>query len=181
MPLNLLKHKSWNERVRRDEELARISGEQHAKRESENKLRRLRGLTELPDSEPQPKGKFANFWEQEEKREHDRQELYKKHGHELEIMKEKHGLGPLPWYMKQNLETRENQTSPIKRSARDDPMSLVESLLSGKSDLEGKREKRRSGKKKERREAKQVSPKERGSFSHKHGISKKRRQREHTS
>ncbi|WBW75420.1 leukocyte receptor 1-like protein [Schizosaccharomyces osmophilus] len=186
MPLNLLKHKSWNvyseknvERVRRDEELARISDGQLAKRDSENKLRRLRGLTELPDFMPGPKGKFANFWEQEEKREHDRQELYRKHGHEIEVMKEKHGLGPLPWYMQQNSESTENSTSTtIKRSVRDDPMSLVNSLLTEKNGFDEKNKKEKAYKRKERHKSKRSSPKEHGSLSHKHGISKRRRHHE---
>ncbi|EPX71946.1 uncharacterized protein SOCG_03880 [Schizosaccharomyces octosporus yFS286] len=183
MPLNLLKHKSWNvyseknvERVRRDEELARISDEQLAKRDSENRLRRLRGQTELPGLESAPKGKFANFWEQEEKQEHNRQELYKKHGHEIEVMKEKHGLGPLPWYMKQNTESTENLTSAtIKRSIRDDPMSLVDSLLSEKSNVDEKKREERVYKKKERHRSKRSSSKQHGSLSHRHGISKRHR------
>lgn len=144
------------ERVRRDEELARLSADKEQAKndleESKRRIARLRGTVYEEDSkETEPKVEFANFWAEQEEKERKRQKVYSENRHDLEIMKERHGLGPLPWYMKTDkisIDETSNNMSSKYRAPQDDPMFLVEKLLSNRKTKNPESDRRRQSRKK---------------------------------
>ncbi|EEB07459.1 hypothetical protein SJAG_02544 [Schizosaccharomyces japonicus yFS275] len=145
MPLNLLKHKSWNvyseknrERVERDEELARLEAVEAAKAASWS--RQGEKLTELPNVRT---SSHANFWEKEEREHLEHERFQQEHKRELDAMKERHGLGPLPWYAT-SPSKEDNNLDPqlpiksVKGSSLEDPLAFMNRVLSTKQSQDSK-------------------------------------------